>query len=53
MIIHEDLDVFEEVIVELIDEIEPDLKLELIESFIEDNRYLDFIVKALEQFNEK
>ncbi len=53
MIIHEDLDVFEEVIVELIDEIEPDLKLELIDSFIEDNRYLDFVVKALKQFNEK
>jgi len=53
MIIHEDLNAFEEVIVDLIDEIEPDLKLELIESFVEDNRYLDFVVRALEQFNEK
>ncbi len=35
-------------IVDLINDIEPDLKIELIESFIEDNLYLDFVVEKLE-----
>ncbi len=47
-IIHQKLDGFEKVIVELISNIEPALKLELIDAFIEDNRYLDFIVEALD-----
>lgn len=29
--------------------IEPNLKQELIESFIEDNYYLDFIIKSLKE----
>ena len=33
---------------ELTKELEPALRTELIEAFIEDNTYLDFIVKALE-----
>jgi uncharacterized protein with HEPN domain len=47
-VIHQDLDIFEETIVRLIDSIAPDLKKELIETFIEDNHYLDFVVEALE-----
>ena len=37
-------------------DIKPDLKQELIESFIEDNKYLDFVVEELENlrvFDEK
>jgi uncharacterized protein with HEPN domain len=48
-VIHQDLDIFEETIVRLIDSIAPDLKKELIETFIEDNHYLDFVVEALEE----
>ena len=47
-IIHVDLIPFEGVIVQLIDNIERKLKNELIDAFIDDNRYLDFVVKALE-----
>jgi len=46
-IISNDLDSFEEVILNLINNIEITLKQELIDSFIEDNYYLDFVVKKL------
>ena len=45
--IQTDLKVFEATILNLISDIEPKLKKELIDSFIEDNNYLDFIVKSL------
>jgi len=48
LIIHTKLDVLQKTIVALIGEIEPTLREELIAAFIEDNTYLDFIVKALE-----
>lgn len=47
-IIHTDLDSFEKTILELMDTMELALKQELIESFIEDNKYLDFIVTSLQ-----
>ena len=47
--IYNDLDIFQAIILELIDNIEPNLKQELIESFIEDNYYLDFIIKSLKE----
>ena len=43
----EDLEAYEKVVIKLIKEIDPILKHELIEAFKEDNRYLDFIIKAL------
>ncbi|MEA3353792.1 MAG: HepT-like ribonuclease domain-containing protein [Campylobacterota bacterium] len=43
-----DLDPYESTIIKIIHDIKPDLKQELIESFITDNNYLDFIMKALE-----
>ncbi len=43
-IIHNDLNDFENIIMDLIRKIEPDLKKELTDSFMEDNRYLDFIL---------
>lgn len=46
-VIHQKLESFEKDIIELISKIEPNLKQELIDSFIEDNSYLDFIVEAL------
>jgi uncharacterized protein with HEPN domain len=46
-IIKVDLDDFEAIIYTLLDNIEIELKKELINSFIEDNKYLDFIVNAL------
>lgn len=42
-----DLNKFENIILELINKIEPTLKEELIESFVEDNKYLDFVVYSL------
>lgn len=48
-IIQQKLEPFENDIVELISNIEPNLKVELIASFIEDHSYLDFIIKALEE----
>lgn len=48
-IIQQKLEPFENDIVELISNIESDLKQELIESFIEDNSYLDFIVSSLQK----
>ena len=47
-IIHIELDDIENVILELINSIESNLKQELIEAFIKDNSYLDFVVKELE-----
>jgi len=44
---HTDLDDFEEIILEIIRNIETELKQELIESFVEDNKYLDFVVSKL------
>ncbi len=46
-IIKNDLVVFNKIIVSLINKIDNDLKQELIESFIEDNKHLDFITKNL------
>ena len=46
-VIFNDLDSFEEVILNLINNIEINLKQELIDSFKEDNHYLDFIVERL------
>lgn len=53
MIIYKDLDDFEETILSLMCDIKPDLKQELIESFIEDNKYLDFVVKELNALKNK
>ena len=50
-IINNDLKHFEQIIKSLILNIEPNLKQELIESFIEDNYYLDFIIKSLKELN--
>ena len=50
-IIKQKLKLFERIIIELVDDIELGLKQELIESFIEDNHYLDFIIKALRELN--
>ena len=50
-IINQKLTIFEQTIIELIKNIEPNLKQELIESFIEDNHYLDFIIEALRELN--
>jgi len=52
IIIHNDLVPFEKIIIELISNLEADLKQELIDSFIEDNSYLDFVVKALKELNK-
>ena len=51
-IIHKDLDTFEETIIDLINSIERELRKELIEAFKEDNRYLDFVIEALEKLND-
>ena len=51
-IIYTDLDQFEHIILELICTINSDLKRELIESFIEDNKYLNFVVKELESLKD-
>ncbi len=48
LIIYTKLDTLEQTIVKLIHKIESNLKQELIDSFIEDNSYLDFVVKELE-----
>lgn len=48
-IINVDLDDFEMIVYALIKNIELTLKQELIDSFIEDNQYLDFVVHALEE----
>ena len=51
MIISEDLDAFKEIIMKLIQSIDPVLRDELIDSFTEDNRYLDFVVDSLRSLN--
>ena len=48
-IIHNELGDYCQTILQLIDNIERGLKQELIDSFIEDNRYWDFIVIPLKQ----
>ncbi len=46
-IIHNNLKSFRRVTLDIIDNIEKNLKVELIDAFIEDNHYLDFVVKEL------
>ena len=46
-IIHKDLPGFEQVVLQKIQTIEPSLKKELIESFVQDYNYLDFVIIAL------
>ena len=48
-LIHRDLNDFINIILELIKNIEPSTKQELIETFIEDNYYLDFVVEKLKK----
>lgn len=48
LIIYNDLDEIKNIVIEFVNNIESGLKQELIESFIEDNRYLEFIVEKLE-----
>ena len=52
-IIHRKLGDLKIIILELISKIEADLKQELIESYIEDNKYLDFIVKELKRLDNE
>lgn len=47
----DDLKQYEKVIMKLIQSIDPVLKDELIDSFTEDNRYLDFVVDSLRSLN--
>ena len=51
LIIYNDLDEIKSIVIELVNNIELGLKQELIESFIEDNRYLEFVVKKLDGLN--
>ena len=51
-IIHVELDDIENVVLVLINKIESNLKKELIESFIVDNNYLDFVVKELKALRD-
>ena len=51
-IIHTDLKPFEDTIIELINNIEQNLKNELIEAYIKDNYYLSFIVSALKEIKK-
>ena len=46
-IVHHDFKDFVNVILELKNKIEPNLKQKLVESFIEDNNYLCFVVTSL------
>ena len=48
-IIEQKIDGIEKIILELINNIESDLKEELIYSFIEDNHYLEFVVEKLRE----
>lgn len=50
-IIHQKLDGIESVILDLIRDMEPSLKQELINAFIEDNKYLDFVVNSLRKLS--
>ena len=47
-VIHNELLQFKQVIIKIIKNIPNDLKTELIDAFIEDNSYLDFVVEKLE-----
>ena len=49
----DDLREYEMTIMKLIKSIDTVLKDELIKSFVEDNRYLDFVIEALESLYEK
>ena len=51
-VIHKNLSEFKASVEDIINITEIDLKEELIHSFIEDNRYLDFIVQYLEKINQ-
>ena len=51
LIIVTKLDYLEDTIVELIYKIVPKLKQDLIDAFIEDNRYLSFVVESLEKLD--
>ncbi len=51
-IIHEDLKVFKRSINIIIAGFENNIKNEIIDAFIEDNRYLDFVVKALKELKD-
>ena len=53
LIIETKLDLLEQTIVELIAKIEANLQSELIDAFIEDNNYLDFVVKELESLKDQ
>ena len=48
-LIHKDLNDFIDIILELIRDLEPKTKQELIETFIEDNHYLNFVVEKLKK----
>ena len=47
------VDNIKSIVLDLIQNIEPALKLELITSFIEDNNYLDFVIEKLKELNWK
>ena len=47
-----DLNPYESTIIKIIDNIKQDLKQELIDSFIEDNSYLDFVVDKLKDIKK-
>ncbi|MEA3383859.1 MAG: HepT-like ribonuclease domain-containing protein [Campylobacterota bacterium] len=44
-----DLDPYERLIIKIIHDIKQELKIELIESFMEDNSYLSFIIESLKK----
>ena len=52
-IIHKELPKFKRNILKLITKIEPNLKKELINSFLEDNKHLNFITKKLKEIQWK
>lgn len=51
-IVYTDLDSFEMIILEFIDKMNPKLTKELINSFVEDNSYLDFVVNSLRELSK-
>lgn len=51
-VIKQDLPEFREVILKIIDTVSKELKSELVEAFIEDNKYLDFVVEELKALND-
>ncbi|WP_027390065.1 HepT-like ribonuclease domain-containing protein [Chrysiogenes arsenatis] len=51
-IIGNDLHDFEQALIQLIENMKPELKRELITAFIEDNRYLDFVVQTLTEIDQ-